>query len=69
MAAAWELFEKYADEVTLEKIDRLEETLSVNRGDLPLDLRDDFARMDISGPEDIREAERCLARTGRKRVR
>jgi predicted TIM-barrel fold metal-dependent hydrolase len=54
-AKARELFERYADDATLEKIDRLEDTLGVGRGDVPLEVRDDFSRMDIHEPDDLRE--------------
>jgi predicted TIM-barrel fold metal-dependent hydrolase len=55
LAQARELFERYADETTLAGIDQLEETLGINRGDVPLDVRDDFAAMGIEGPDDIRD--------------
>ena len=49
------LFESYADENTLAKIDQLDEALGIGRGDVAVDIRDDFARMEISAPEDLRD--------------
>ncbi|MCZ6887056.1 MAG: amidohydrolase family protein [Gammaproteobacteria bacterium] len=52
---ARELFLRYGDEATVANIDRLEETLGIGRGDVPLDVRDDFAKMEVNSPQDIRD--------------
>ena len=49
------LFLKYGDEATVARFDGLEETLGVSHGQVPLDVRDDFAQMGIEGPDDIRD--------------
>lgn len=49
------LFLEYGDDATVAHIDRLEETLGVGHGDVPLDVRDDFSRMGIGGADDIRD--------------
>lgn len=52
---ARELFMEYGDDATIAVIDRLEETLGIGRGDVPMDVRDDFAKMEIEKPEDLRD--------------
>ena len=52
---ARELFARYGDDATVSHIEQLEETLGLGRGDVPLDVRDDFAKMQITRPEDLRD--------------
>ena len=52
---AYDLFLRYGDDATIATIDQLEETLGISRGNVPMDVRDDFAKMAIKRPEDIRD--------------
>jgi predicted TIM-barrel fold metal-dependent hydrolase len=52
---ARELFLQYGDDATVAAIDQLETTLGIGRGNVPMDVRDDFARMAITRPEDLRD--------------
>jgi len=52
---ARELFEKYGDKDTLAKLDQLEHTLAFGPKTIELDVRNDFAAMQITCEEDIRD--------------
>lgn len=52
---ARELFEKYGDKATLAKLDQLEHALAFGPKAIDPDLRDDFAAMQITKEEDIRD--------------
>ena len=52
---ARELFERYGDEATLRHLDQLDRTLGVASRKIPAELRDDFAAMEISSGEDLRD--------------
>lgn len=55
MGVARELFEKYGDTATLTKLDQLESGFGIGRNDVPMELRDDFAAMNIEKVEDLRD--------------
>jgi len=52
---ARELFERYADERTRARLDRLGDALATGAVEVPLDVRDDFARMQIRNPAELRD--------------
>ena len=55
MDLAHELFRKYGDKATLDKIDQLERTLMFGPRDIDEEVRDDFRAMQITCEEDIRD--------------
>ncbi|MEJ2132067.1 MAG: amidohydrolase family protein [Gammaproteobacteria bacterium] len=52
---AHQLFEEYADEKTLAKLEQLDATLGVGRGTVSPELRNDFEAMQIERDEDLRD--------------
>lgn len=52
---ARELFERYADAPTRDKLDQLEKTLLVGPRVVDAEHRDDFAKMGVEKPEDLRD--------------
>ena len=52
---ARKLFTEYGDEATLGKLDQLESALGIGKGDVPLDVRDDFALMHVETEQDVRD--------------